>query len=54
MKLGPVIKLDRRKSATSNKFNNDIISEKCDVIIIFSDLWPISSNPEARFGTHGI
>ena len=38
MKLGPVTKLDKRKLATSKKFNNDIMPENCDVISIFSDL----------------
>ena len=36
MKLGPITKLDKRKSTRSKKFDNDIISENCDVIIIFS------------------
>ena len=35
MKLGPVTKLDKRNKATSKKFHVDVVSENCDVIIIF-------------------
>ena len=35
MKLGPVTKLDKRKSTTSKKFDNDVILGMFDVIIIF-------------------
>ena len=35
MKLGPVIKLDKRNK-TSKKFDDDIMSANCDVIVIFS------------------
>ena len=35
MKLGPVTKLDKRNKTTSKKFDNDIMSENCDVIVIF-------------------
>ena len=34
MKLGPVPKIDKRNTATS--IDNDILSENCDVIIIYS------------------
>ena len=36
MKPGPVTKLDKRKKGTSKKFDNEFISENCDVIFIFS------------------
>ena len=35
MKLGAVTKLDKRNKTTSKKFDNDVISENCDVICIF-------------------
>ena len=35
MKLRPVTKLDRRKKATSKKFDINIMSENCEVIVIF-------------------
>ena len=35
MKLGPVTKLDKRKKTTSKKFDDDVMLENCDVIVIF-------------------
>ena len=35
MKLGPVTKLNKRNKTTSRKFYDDVISVKCDVIVIF-------------------
>ena len=35
MKLGPVTKLDTKNNKTSKKFENDVMSENCDVIVIF-------------------
>ena len=35
MKLGPVTKLDKRNKATSKKFDDNVMSENCDVIAIF-------------------
>ena len=35
MKLRPVTKLHRRNKKTSITFDDDVISEKCDVISIF-------------------
>ena len=46
MKLGPITKL---YTTTSKTFNDDVMSENCDVIIIFFNLWSIRSNPEAGF-----
>ena len=34
MKLGAVPKLDRRNKAMSKKFDHDVMSENCDVIVI--------------------
>ena len=35
MKLGPVTKLDKRNKITSKRFDNDVVSTNCDVIVIF-------------------
>ena len=35
MKLGPVTKLDKRNKTTSKKFDVDVMSGNCDVIVIF-------------------
>ena len=35
MNLGSVTKLDKRNKTTSKKFDNDVISENCDVVVIF-------------------
>ena len=35
MKLGPVTKLDKRNKTTLKKFDDDVISETFDVIVIF-------------------
>ena len=35
MKLGPVTKRDKRNKTTPKKFDDDVISENCDVIVIF-------------------
>ena len=35
MKLGPVTKLDKRNKTTSRKFDNEIMSQNCDAIVIF-------------------
>ena len=35
MKLGPVTKLDKKNKTTSKKFDDDVMSENCDVIVIF-------------------
>ena len=35
MKLGPVTKHDIRNKTTSKKFDVDVLSENCDVIVIF-------------------
>ena len=35
MKVGPVIKLDKRNKTTLRKFDNDVMSVNCDVIVNF-------------------
>ena len=35
MELGPLNKLDKRNKTTSKEFNDVVISENCDVIVIF-------------------
>ena len=35
MKFGPVTKLDKGKKITLKKFDVDVISTNCDVIVIF-------------------
>ena len=34
MKLAPVTKLDKKNPATSKKFDGDVMSPNCDVIVI--------------------
>ena len=36
MKLGPATKIDKNNKKTFKKFNDDIMSENCDVIVLFS------------------
>ena len=48
MKFGPVTNLDKRNKAESKKFDDDIMSENCDVSAIFSIYVPVWSNPETR------
>ena len=35
MKLRPVAKIDKRNKTTSKKFDDDVMSENCDVIVVF-------------------
>ena len=35
MKLGTVTKLDKRKTVKSRKFDENVMSANCDVIVIF-------------------
>ena len=53
MRLGPVTKLDKKNTARSINFT----ITSCLQILAhshFFDLWPIWSNPAARFRTHGL
>ena len=34
-KLGPVTKINKRNKTTSKKFDDDVMLENCDVIVIF-------------------
>ena len=52
MKLGPVTKLDKTNTTTSKKFSDDVMSENRDVIVLFSNLWPICSHPKTGFQTY--
>ena len=36
MKFGPVTKIDMRNTTTSKKFVDEMMSENCDVIFIFT------------------
>ena len=35
MKLGPVAELDKRNKTTSKKYDNDVMSENFEAIVIF-------------------
>ena len=35
MKLGSATKLDKKNKKTSKKFDDDVISENCDIIVTF-------------------
>ena len=35
MKHGPVTKRDKRNTATSKKYDNDVVLANCDVIVFF-------------------
>ena len=35
MKYGPLTKIDKRNKTTSKTFDDDVMSESCDVIAIF-------------------
>ena len=54
MKFGPVTKIDKRNKTTSKKFDDDVMSEKFDVIDIFPIYGQIWSNPEAGFWRHSL
>ena len=44
MKLGPIIKLDRKNKPTPKHFDYDVVSANCDVIEffpIYGQLWAI-------------
>ena len=35
MKLGPVTNINKRNKIASKKFDDNVVSENCDVIVIF-------------------
>ena len=35
MKLGPIIKLEGKNTATSKKIDDDVMSANCDIIVFF-------------------
>ena len=51
MELGPLTKLHKRKSTIPKTIDNDVISENCDIIIIFliysqfGAIWKLDSRP---------
>ena len=50
MKLGSVTKLDKRNKTLSKKFDEDVISENYDVIVIFSIYSRFVAIPKPDFG----
>ena len=47
MKLGgPVTKLGKRNETTSKIFDDDIMSENCDVIVVFPICGQFGAHPE--------
>ena len=54
MKLGQVTKFDKRNTATSKKFDDDVMSANCNVIVFFRFMEMICSHSEAGFRTHGL
>ena len=43
MKLEPVTKLDKRNKTTSKKFDDDVMSANCDVIVTFPIYGPFGA-----------
>ena len=54
MKPVSVTKLDKRNNTASKKIDDGVISVNCDVVVIFSNLWPIWSYPETGFRTQSL
>ena len=54
MKLGPVTILDKRNKTLSKKFDEDVISENYDVIVIFSIYSRFVAIPKPDFGRMGL
>ena len=50
MKLGPVTKLDKRNKTTSKKFDVNVASENCDVIIFFCTFGEFGAVRRPDFG----
>ena len=50
MKLGPVTKLHKGNKPTSKKFDDDVMSENCDVIVIFPIYGQFGAIPKPDFG----
>ena len=51
MKLGPVTKIGKRNKTTSKKFDDNVMSENCDLIVIFHIFGQFGGSPEAEFRT---
>ena len=54
LSLDQKLNLARGARQRLKKIDEDVILSNCDVIVIFSDLLPIWSNPEAGFRIHGL
>ena len=50
MKLGPATKFENRNKTMSKKFDNGVISVKCDVIIIFPIYGQFGAIRKPNFG----
>ena len=48
------LNVKREKKTTSKKINDDVMSANYNAIVIFSNIWPILSNPEAGFLTNSL
>ena len=49
MKLRSVIKLDKTNTATSKKFDDNVMLGNYDAIFIAANFWPIWGDTEAKF-----
>ena len=49
MKLGPVTKLDKRNMGTLKKFDDNVVSTNCDIIVFFPiyDQFKAILNPDS-------
>ena len=54
MELGPQTKLDNRNKTTLKKFDFDVMSENCDVIVSFWIVLPIWISPKTGFRTQSL
>ena len=54
IKLKPVTKIHKRNTKSSKKFNGDVMSRDCKVIVFFPNLWLICSHSEAGFRMYGL
>ena len=50
MKLGPVTKFDKRNTRTSKKYDDDVMSSNCDVIVFFPIYGKFAAIPKPDSG----
>ena len=50
MKLGPLTKIHKRNKKTSKKFGDNVMSENCDVIVIFFIFGKFGATPKPDSG----